>query len=141
MKNKASLLIPIFVLFVGATNAPQLKADSNTQALVAPSSAKELIDPTQPNWFGLKTAKKKNANTLRLDSLVRGSQRRLAVINGVMMREGDTKNGITVQSIFEDRVLVRTQTGKKHTLKLKTSNKLVNTKNTGSTRVNKETTR
>jgi len=57
------------------------------------------------------------------------------------MREGDTKNGITVQNIFEDRVLIRTKSGQKKTLKLKKANNMVKTKSAGNTRVSEETIR
>lgn len=141
MKNYLSLVALTTLLLVNATYAPQLQADSKGQTLEESSTKIELVDPTQPNWFGLKAAKKKSAKSLRLDSLVTGAQRRLAVINGVMMREGDTKNGITVQNIFEDRVLIRTKSGQKKTLKLKKANNMVKTKSAGNTRVSEETIR
>lgn len=81
----------------------------------------QLTDPTQPNWFGVgkKSAAPKGPV---LNSLVTGPQRRIAVINGDLMREGDTRHGITIEEILDDRVLIRNAAGKKKVLKLRKSN-------------------
>ena len=86
-------------------------SDSNADAV-------ELVDPTQPNWFGIKKAKKKYSNTPKLNSLVNGAGRRLAVINGLLMREGDTKEGITLHEIKETSVVITTRSGKNRELRL-----------------------
>ena len=88
-----------------------------------PSEA-QLLDPTQPNWFGVKTSKKKRPPSLILNSLVTGPTRRLAVINGDLLREGETKNGVTVKQILDDRVLITGKDGKKKILKLKQFDRL-----------------
>lgn len=80
-----------------------------------------LTDPTQPNWFGLSKAKSKPKGPV-LNSLVTGTKRRIAVINGELMREGDSRNGITIEEILADRVLITTSAGSKKVLKLKTPN-------------------
>ncbi len=80
-----------------------------------------LTDPTQPNWFGLSKTKSKPKGPV-LNSLVTGTQRRIAVINGELMREGDSRHGITIQEILADRVLITTSAGSKKVLKLKTPN-------------------
>lgn len=86
-------------------------------AVTADEINEVLHDPTRPNWFGLKK-KKPKANHLVLNSLVMSPQRRIAVINGELMREGETKHNITVQQILDDRVLVTTKSGNKRVLKL-----------------------
>lgn len=80
-----------------------------------------LTDPTQPNWFGVNKKSSAPKGPV-LNSLVTGAQRRIAVINGDLMREGDTRHGITIEEILDDRVLIRNSVGTKKVLKLRKSN-------------------
>ena len=59
MKNYLSLLALTTLLLVSATYASQLQADSKGQTLEESPTKIELVDPTQPNWFGLKAAKRR----------------------------------------------------------------------------------
>jgi len=85
--------------------------------VVAATEENGLKDPTQPNWHGLSKAKKANSGPV-LNSLVTGPQRRIAVINGVLMREGEKGRGFTLEQIMDDSVLVTTKSGKQRVLSL-----------------------
>lgn len=77
------------------------------------ASALALQDPTRPtdasDWFGNKTA---GAETKwSLQSILRGSDRRIAVINGTRVREGDRIGTARVMQIEDSRVLLKTGEG------------------------------
>jgi len=80
-----------------------------------------FIDPTRPNWFE-NPKKTKKAPRLALNSLVNGPQRRIAVISGELMREGDSHRGFTLEQILEDRVIMNNQSSGRLVLKLATNN-------------------
>ncbi|MEM1229207.1 MAG: hypothetical protein AAGI15_01625 [Pseudomonadota bacterium] len=65
-----------------------------------------LQDPTRPNWYGLKAKARKAASELQLSSIIISANRRLAVINGDLMREGERRNGVLLKEVLKDRVLV-----------------------------------
>lgn len=109
---------PLKLAFLYAASALMLAAFIPAVSADSAESDPMLVDPTLPNWFGL-TKTKKKSSSLVLNSLVTGSQRRLAVINGELMREGDTHKGFTLDQILEDRVLITRKSGKKQVLKLK----------------------
>lgn len=91
----------------------------------------ELFDPTQPNWFGV-NIKRKTQRSLILNSLVTGAKRRIAIINGELLREGDSYRGLRLTQILNDRVLLKNSAGKIITLKLERTKKaLVRTKSKG----------
>lgn len=115
MKTLAHLLLTLLV----SLTAHQVVANTtdSVETVADPKVEKRLVDPTRPNWFGAKKGKSKSGN-LVLNSLVTSPQRRIAVINGELMREGDTKRGITLKQILSDRVLIVSKNGKKRALKL-----------------------
>lgn len=68
--------------------------------------ANAVQDPTRPPHAGEPTANPAPLRTLSLDSIVYGEGRRVAVIDGRPMREGETVNGVRVKAIHSDRVEV-----------------------------------
>jgi len=68
-----------------------------------------LTDPTRPSGFVEPAADAKSAYaSLRLESVLIGESRRVAVINGKTCRVGERVEGATVVAIHSDRaVLVR----------------------------------
>ena len=88
--------------------------------LASNTGDRTLTDPTRPNWYGVSTSKTQSKQPV-LNSLVTGPQRRIAVINGELMREGESRHGFALVEILEDRVLIRTKSGNKKVLKLKKS--------------------
>ncbi len=77
-----------------------------------------LSDPMRPNWYGLKQTSKANSHTPELSSIIASDDRRLAVINGQVMREGERKNGLLLRQVLPDRVLVVTADQQLRALKL-----------------------
>ncbi|MGI9328048.1 MAG: hypothetical protein ACR2PZ_22700 [Pseudomonadales bacterium] len=77
-----------------------------------------LSDPMRPNWYGLKAKAKKQPRIPELSSIIASDDRRLAVINGKVMREGERKNGVLLRQVLPDRVLVVTADRQLHALKL-----------------------
>lgn len=129
MKRLTSLILILLVslmahdIFANPTTTSDAKSiQTNTD-----ETETSLVDPTRPNWFGINKSKQ-TSGKLALNSLVMSPQRRIAVINGELMREGDTKLGITLDSILHDRVLIRTKNGKKRVLKLDKSSLRVSKK-------------
>ena len=74
----------------------------------APLRADEapLTDPTRPNWYGLQAQVQHDPKKPVLNSIISSDDRRLAVINGALMREGERKRGLLLQEVLTDRVLV-----------------------------------
>ena len=68
-----------------------------------------LTDPTRPSGgFVAPAERAKNASPLRLESVLIGANRRVAVINGKTCRVGERVDGATVVAIHGDSaVLVR----------------------------------
>lgn len=75
---------------------------------IAAAQEPPLTDPTRPNWYGLKAKVTKAANALELNSIIISAHRRLAVINGELMREGEERKGLLLKEVLKDRVLVQT---------------------------------
>jgi hypothetical protein len=70
--------------------------------LSLPAVADTLADPTQPpsNWRSAEShGGASAAEAPKLTSILFGAARRVAVIDGVSFREGQTTNGITVVRI------------------------------------------
>lgn len=78
----------------------------------------ELKDPTRPNWYGLKSGVRHDPKVPKLNSIITSDQRRLAVINGKLMREGERNNGLLLQEVLTDRVLVVTADNELQALRL-----------------------
>lgn len=89
-------------------------------ALADASSATdlELTDPTRPNWYGLQPSIKHDPSKPILNSIISSDDRRLAVINGALMREGERKRGLLLQEVLPDRVLVVTAENELQALRL-----------------------
>jgi len=88
-------------------------------ALCITGSASALNDPTRPTnpalYFGGGAAN--NADNITLQSILFANDRRIAVINGERVKEGDRIGSARVVKIQDSRVLLETSTGRK-TLRL-----------------------
>lgn len=72
-------------------------------ALVS-SNALALQDPTRPDGFGASPQAQVPQKEFMLASIFIGKDRRVAVIDGVVRREGQTFEGVRVRRIHQDRV-------------------------------------
>ncbi|MCM0610888.1 hypothetical protein KFJ24_00175 [Marinobacter sediminum] len=70
------------------------------------SQAFALQDPTRPPGFGDAPVKAIPKTSLSLESILVGSKRRVAVINGEPRAEGQVFDGIRVRRIYRNRVEV-----------------------------------
>lgn len=73
------------------------------------AEGRNLEDPTRPEGYNRPVtgaSGKQLALLPRLSSVLIGDDRRLAVIDGRVMAEGDVSNGIRVRRINSDRVVV-----------------------------------
>ncbi len=78
-------------------------------SLVAEADSGKLRDPTRPEVFSQSARNdpdKTTASLPRLSSVLIGGDRRLAVIDGRVMAEGDVNNGVRVRRITSGRVVV-----------------------------------
>ncbi len=73
--------------------------------LVSPA-AHALQDPTRPPGSAAHSATVEPARDLQLGSILLSAQRRVAVIGGVALQEGDSHDGVRVRHIYSDRVEV-----------------------------------
>lgn|GEM_PF-571655 len=90
----------------------------------APCGWAELKDPTRP--LGYVAAEKSSSQRLRLNSVLLGNNRKVAVINGQWVRERETirgTNGIAVNRILPGEVVLQ-QAGGTWRLKLNETGKL-----------------
>ncbi|AMQ91026.1 MULTISPECIES: hypothetical protein [Marinobacter] len=74
-----------------------------------------LQDPTRPPGADSQPVVASPAREIRLGSILLGKERRIAVIEGVALKEGDSHDNIRVRRIFKDRVEV-TDRGQPRTL-------------------------
>jgi MSHA biogenesis protein MshK len=74
-----------------------------------------LQDPTRPPDADSQPVVASPAREIRLGSILLGKERRIAVIEGVALKEGDSHDNIRVRRIFKDRVEV-TDRGQPRTL-------------------------
>ena len=65
-----------------------------------------LQDPTKPPGTEAPGGRSQPVRSLSLDSIVYGQDRKVAVIEGEALREGQGANGIRVRKIHQDRVEV-----------------------------------
>jgi MSHA biogenesis protein MshK len=84
-------------------------------AMALTTGVQALQDPTRPPDARPAAAQAQPARDIELGSILLGSQRRIAVIDGVALREGDSHDGITVRRIHRDKVDV-TDRGQPRTL-------------------------
>ena len=87
------------------------------------AGGEKLRDPTRPERFAEPVSGfvgKKKVTLPRLSSVLIGDDRRLAVIDGELMAEGDVSNGLRVQRIISDRVVVTLDNSASVTLMLDT---------------------
>lgn len=75
-------------------------------ALLASPAAHGLQDPTRPPGNVAQAISVLPARDLQLGSILLGAHRRVAVIGGVAMQEGDSHDGLRVRLIHKDRVEV-----------------------------------
>ncbi|MBW0149330.1 hypothetical protein KXD86_17610 [Marinobacter sp. CAU 1620] len=73
-------------------------------AFAGPAAA--LQDPTRPPGFDESPAQAVPMTDLALQSILVGTERRLAVINGEPRAEGQAFDGVRVRQIYRDRVEV-----------------------------------
>ncbi len=73
-------------------------------ALMTSATAQALQDPTRPPEARMASVQAAPVRNLELGSILLGSARRIAVIEGVTMQEGESHNGIRVQRIYRDKV-------------------------------------
>lgn len=93
------MLICIGVTFFSANLSAQNEADTN-----------EVRDPTTPLGHSVANVAEEVEQVLELNSVLISKQRKLAIINGVSLREGQKVpgvNGISIQSIQPQKVLLR----------------------------------
>lgn len=83
------------------------------------ASAESLVDPTQPYnaRSTSRTERPRAAATLQLEAILHGSQRRLAIINGQLVHEGDRIANNLIEAITPTSVRYSRQ-GQQHTLSL-----------------------
>lgn len=72
-----------------------------------PTLAEALRDPTRPPQPQTPAATAQAPLDMSLDSILTSDDRRVAVINGQAVREGDHIGNARVQRIGQDRVLLR----------------------------------
>lgn len=86
-----------------------------TEKLVAPLATSEILkDPTQPQNYllpvDLKSSQisqnEKNSTSLKLSAIFVGKNKRIAIINGKVLHEGDSFGKCKIKNIHESRVLV-----------------------------------
>ncbi|MCR8916410.1 hypothetical protein FDP08_19925 [Marinobacter panjinensis] len=75
-----------------------------TVLALAFSNALALQDPTRPDGFGASPRAQVPQKEFTLASVFIGNDRRVAVIDGVARREGQTFEGVRVRRIHLDRV-------------------------------------
>lgn len=68
------------------------------------SNALALQDPTRPDGFGASPQAQVPQKKFTLASIFIGNDRRVAVIDGMARREGQTFEGVRVRRIHPDRV-------------------------------------
>ncbi|WP_278800514.1 hypothetical protein [Marinobacter nauticus] len=73
-------------------------------AAAAALPAQALQDPTRPPGIQNRAVAAMPPRPLELGSIVHGSDRRVAVIEGVALTEGESHDGIRVRRIYRDRV-------------------------------------
>ncbi|HEY9118739.1 MAG TPA: hypothetical protein VIN33_03225 [Marinobacter sp.] len=75
-----------------------------TLLALASSNAAALQDPTRPDGFGASPQVQMAQKEFMLASIFIGNDRRVAVIDGVVRREGQTFEGVRIRRIHQDRV-------------------------------------
>ncbi len=80
-----------------------------TVLVIAPVYA--LDDPTRPASYQAQAAAQPAGKDFSLDSIMIGPDRRVAVIDGIARREGDSFNGTRLLRVYPDRVELREQGG------------------------------
>jgi len=75
-------------------------------AILASMPVAALQDPTRPPDTEAPVIRSQPVRSLSLDSIVYGRDRKVAVIEGEALREGQGANGIRVRKIHQDRVEV-----------------------------------
>lgn len=71
--------------------------------------ADALQDPTRPPEARVPGGQAVVVRDLELGSILLGSERRIAIIEGVALQEGESHNGIQVQRIYRDKVEIMDQ--------------------------------
>jgi hypothetical protein len=88
---------------------------STLVVLMLNSAYAVMLDPTQPAWYGVSSANNTTSPTLSL--IINGPDKKIAIINGNPIAEGETYNGIKVLHIG-DKFVTFQQGDMKETLKL-----------------------
>ncbi len=88
----------------------------------AEQSAGHIVDPTRPAYLGGTTPTPvKHAAPHKVESILFGAQRRVAVINGLVFGEGDRRAGLKVWRIHADKVEISLGGGQRRMLLLSSS--------------------
>lgn len=111
--NKATLLLLTLSLSAVSASANE-SSDSANNATTAILPKSVISDPTKPTGYREKTSQA--AARYRLESILLGSARKLAIINGKNFAEGDKTKLGTIVKINRDNVVI--QGSKRHVLKL-----------------------
>ncbi len=69
-----------------------------------PAVASALQDPTRPNGFRAPQAQPVQQRSFDLASIIIGTDRKIAVIDGQARQEGQTFEGVRLRRIYPDRV-------------------------------------
>ena len=99
----------------GLLSAPALVATLVVLLVTHSARAERLQDPTRPLTFAPPTAAAKAAPVWRLDSILYGPNRHVAVINGTTVMPGDRIDGARVLAISPTRVILNVS-GQQHIL-------------------------
>ena len=104
--RKAGLVFSLLLLLVGTAD-------------VGLSNVPALEDPTRPMNIGaVGTTAAPAARVPTLTSILVGKERKLAVIDGRLMSEGEDVQGIKVLKIYPDRAVVSVGDDRRITLRL-----------------------
>lgn len=85
-------------------------------ALGAQASADGLVDPTRR--AGMSRGPTPEARALRVEAVFSSAERRLAIVNGKVVRVGDQVSGVRIDEILDDGVRY-VRNGKTHTVRLR----------------------
>ena len=103
--RKAGLVFSLLALLVGTAD-------------VGLSNVPALEDPTRPMDIGAVETTPPAASVPALTSILVGKERKLAVIDGRLMSEGEDVRGIKVLKIYPDRAVVSVGDDRRITLRL-----------------------
>lgn len=120
-----SVLVLVLVLVPLRVQATPAVVAAGERASIEKINFAELPDPTRPAEFDVAQAQPLIAEMPRLSSVLFSDDRRLAVIDGQVVGEGSSINGITVQRIERSEVIVQMADNQVVSLKLSATDQVV----------------